>query len=27
MTHDDYYSGSRTAGEEDFFRDDPFKGF
>ncbi|KAF4996520.1 hypothetical protein FGRMN_4449 [Fusarium graminum] len=26
-THDDYYGGSRTAGEEDFFRDDPFKGF
>ncbi|KAK7403807.1 hypothetical protein QQX98_010404 [Neonectria punicea] len=24
---DDYYQGSRTAGEEDFFRDDPFKGF
>jgi hypothetical protein len=26
-TNDDYYYGSRTAGEEDFFRDDPFKGF
>lgn len=26
-THDDYYHGSRTAGEEDYFRDDPFKGF
>ncbi|KAF7552373.1 hypothetical protein G7046_g7425 [Stylonectria norvegica] len=24
---DDYYQGSRTAGEEDYFRDDPFKGF
>ncbi|KAH6697108.1 hypothetical protein F5X68DRAFT_2209 [Plectosphaerella plurivora] len=24
---DDFYGGSRTAGEEDFFRDDPFKGF
>ncbi|CAM1500740.1 Fc.00g099020.m01.CDS01 [Cosmosporella sp. VM-42] len=24
---DDLYHGSRTAGEEDFFRDDPFKGF
>ncbi len=24
---DDYYSGSRTGGEEDYFRDDPFKGF
>ncbi|ROT34643.1 hypothetical protein SODALDRAFT_364141 [Sodiomyces alkalinus F11] len=24
---DDWYSGSRTAGEDDFFRDDPFKGF
>ncbi|KAM0596271.1 hypothetical protein ACHAO3_006482 [Verticillium nonalfalfae] len=23
----DYYGGSKTAGEEDFFRDDPFKGF
>ncbi|KAL4725332.1 hypothetical protein ACLX1H_007479 [Fusarium chlamydosporum] len=26
-TNDDYYHGSRTAGEEDYFRDDPFKGF
>ncbi|CAF3608019.1 hypothetical protein SNK05_003513 [Fusarium graminearum] len=26
-TNDDYYHGSRTAGEEDFFRDDPFRGF
>ncbi|TQV90355.1 nuclear migration protein [Cordyceps javanica] len=25
--YDDYYGGSRTAGEEEFFRDDPFKGF
>ncbi|KAH6899822.1 hypothetical protein B0T10DRAFT_524902 [Thelonectria olida] len=24
---DGYYHGSRTAGEEDYFRDDPFKGF
>lgn len=24
---DDYYGGSKTAGEEDYFRDDPFKGF
>ena len=24
---DDWYSGSRTGGEEDYFRDDPFKGF
>ncbi|KAI5462362.1 hypothetical protein BGZ63DRAFT_423623 [Mariannaea sp. PMI_226] len=24
---EDYYHGSRTAGEEDFFREDPFKGF
>ncbi|KKY29694.1 putative nuclear migration protein [Diaporthe ampelina] len=23
----DYYSGSRTAGEEEYMRDDPFKGF
>ncbi|RGP81695.1 hypothetical protein FLONG3_182 [Fusarium longipes] len=26
-TNDDYYHGSRTAGEEDYFRDDPFRGF
>ncbi|CAK7269015.1 hypothetical protein SEPCBS119000_003353 [Sporothrix epigloea] len=26
-TTDDYYAGSRTGGEEDYFRDDPFKGF
>ncbi|EPE04976.1 nuclear migration protein [Ophiostoma piceae UAMH 11346] len=26
-TRDDFYSGSRTGGEEDYFRDDPFKGF
>lgn len=25
--YDDYRSGSRTAGEEEYFRDDPFKGF
>ncbi|KAJ3485544.1 hypothetical protein NLG97_g6793 [Lecanicillium saksenae] len=25
--YDDYYGGSRTAGEEEYFRDDPFKGF
>lgn len=24
---DEYYAGSRTGGEEDYFRDDPFKGF
>ncbi|KAH9906706.1 hypothetical protein F4778DRAFT_800687 [Xylariomycetidae sp. FL2044] len=24
---DSYYAGSRTGGEEDYFRDDPFKGF
>lgn len=24
---DDYYGGSKTAGEEDFFREDPFRGF
>jgi hypothetical protein len=24
---DDFFSGNRTAGEEDFFRDDPFRGF
>ncbi|ETR98756.1 hypothetical protein M419DRAFT_133137 [Trichoderma reesei RUT C-30] len=24
---DEFFSGSKTAGEEDFFRDDPFKGF
>lgn len=24
---DDRYNGSRTAGEEDYFRDDPFRGF
>ncbi|KAI6784399.1 Nuclear migration protein-like protein [Emericellopsis cladophorae] len=24
---DDRYTGSRTAGEEDYFRDDPFRGF
>lgn len=24
---DDLYGGSRTGGEEDYFRDDPFKGF
>lgn len=26
-SYDDYYGGSRTAGEEEIFRDDPFKGF
>ncbi|KAH6655520.1 hypothetical protein BKA67DRAFT_516082 [Truncatella angustata] len=26
-TTNDYYGGSRTGGEEDYFRDDPFKGF
>lgn len=25
--YDDYYRGSRTAGEEEYLRDDPFKGF
>lgn len=25
--YDEYYGGNKTAGEEDFFRDDPFKGF
>lgn len=25
--YDDYYGGSRTAGEEEYFREDPFKGF
>lgn len=25
--YEDFYGGSRTAGEEDYFRDDPFKGF
>lgn len=25
--YDDFYGGSRTAGEEEYFRDDPFKGF
>lgn len=24
---DDFYAGSRTGGEEDYFREDPFKGF
>ncbi|KEY68943.1 hypothetical protein S7711_04609 [Stachybotrys chartarum IBT 7711] len=24
---DDYYGGNKTAGEEDYFREDPFKGF
>ncbi|KAH6609496.1 nuclear migration [Trichoderma cornu-damae] len=24
---DEFFSGSKTAGEEDFFRDDPFRGF
>ncbi|OAA68065.1 nuclear migration protein [Niveomyces insectorum RCEF 264] len=26
-TTDDFYAGSRTGAEEDYFRDDPFKGF
>lgn len=26
-TTDQYYGGSKTAGEEDYFRDDPFRGF
>ncbi|KAK5992408.1 Anucleate primary sterigmata protein A [Cladobotryum mycophilum] len=25
--YDDYYGGNKTTGEEDFFRDDPFRGF
>lgn len=25
--YDDYYGGSRTAGEEEYPRDDPFRGF